>query len=107
MKTTEGFQLIKGLFKPDEAKEVLLSLVNSKITFHHRKSFSQQERFGTRDRSDDERVRELAQTHQELAALIDLAKATGCNLKVHSTIQVELIPQIGSGSTENAFETNS
>lgn len=104
MKKTEGFQLVKGLFEPEDAKEVLLSLVNYKITFHHRKSFSQQERFGTKDRSNDERVKELAQTCQELAALIDLAKATGCNMQVDSTIRIELIPLSGFDPTPHLLK---
>ena len=49
MKKTETLMLIDGSFTIDEAKEIVVNIIFSKIIFHNVKNLSSQERFGKDD----------------------------------------------------------
>lgn len=90
MKTTK---LITGLYTPDEAKEILLDMVKSKINFHNIKSLSALVRFNKPDLESESRIKGLQKTREELLALIQQAENDNLNLRIESTIKVSFEAQ--------------
>jgi hypothetical protein len=89
---TRSYRLIDGVFYPDEAGELLMTLIEDKISFHKRNDWSRRERFGEVDGASVKRVRELVQTKSDLVAVIEEAAAAGMKLSISGTIEITLIP---------------
>ncbi|MCB1843013.1 MAG: hypothetical protein KDI09_08650 [Halioglobus sp.] len=87
---TDSYRLISGSFKPDEASELLMTLLEDKISFHQRNNWSRGERFGESSAPGVKRIGELRQTKADLATLIDEAKAAGLQLNIHCDIEITL-----------------
>ena len=90
---TRSYRLINGVFYPEEASQLLLTLIEDKISFHKRNDWSRRERFGEIDRSSVQRVKELRQTKADLAALIAEAAAAGMKLTISGNIEITLTPE--------------
>jgi len=71
----EPVPLFDGNFDPDEAKELLSSLLNDKIHFHQMKNFSSTERFGKQDQKSLKRIAELKEGNIDLLELISKAES--------------------------------
>ncbi|CAN5910008.1 hypothetical protein BH11VER1_BH11VER1_09900 [soil metagenome] len=104
MDTTQRYKLLDGSFNPDDAKQVLLSLVTSKIDFHHREKFSNEERFGSDVAHSERRLIELQQLHETLRTLCQSAADTGMCVKVNGWIEIELIPSTEADPPTRAIE---
>ena len=89
----KNYCLISGSFNPDAARQVLLSLINHKINFHHLNDWSHRERFGEDNPATVKRVEELSQTREDIAQLIEEAAAMGLSLSIKSNIEIELKPE--------------
>lgn len=61
-----AFELIDGTFEHNDARELLMQLLDDKINFHHRRNFSWQERFGHHDPHSDNRIAELTMVRERL-----------------------------------------
>lgn len=85
-----NYRLISGVFFPEEANEILMTLIQSKINFHHKKDFSQRERFGEADVAGAKRVVELTQAKDDLAELIKEADSSGQPLEINCIIEVTM-----------------
>ncbi|PTY36104.1 hypothetical protein BGP77_01950 [Saccharospirillum sp. MSK14-1] len=83
-------QLIAGHFDAEEAREVLIKLIDSKIGFHERKEFSHQERFGETAPGQLTRIEQLQQTRQDVMQLLDTAAESGQILSINCTIDIAL-----------------
>ncbi len=83
--------LIKGDFSPEDAAEIVNHLITKKIRFHEVRSFSNEIRLGETDASSVERVEQLKESRESLNKLIKQAQEQGKNLRVSSTISIELI----------------
>ncbi|WP_436515598.1 hypothetical protein [Ekhidna sp. To15] len=83
---TEQFDLIKGVFEAEEAKEVLLYLIDGKIQFHNRRIFSDKVRFGTENVDSINRIKELEAMREQILEVIDDSK-----LSIHSQIHIEKV----------------
>lgn len=90
MKKNENIQLIKGTFHPDDARDVLLGLINYKINFHHMKNFSFEERFGQKDLPSEKRLIELKKSKQQIIELIESANKNDSLLKMEAVITIQL-----------------
>ena len=90
MKKNENIALISGDFKPEEAKELLLTLINHKINYHERKSFSSEIRLGDKDKHSGVRIEQLRASKSQINALIEEAAKKGLTLKIDSVISIEL-----------------
>lgn len=88
MNKTENITLINGVFTPDEAKEVLLTLISNKIHFHQMKNFSSEERFGKSDPLSSKRITELEESRKQVIALLAKAGNSGHKLIVESILQI-------------------
>jgi len=84
------FCLISGSFSAEDARQVLLSLINHKINFHELNAWSHRERFGEDNAASLKRVEELSRTREEIAQLINKAAAMGQTLSINSSIEIDL-----------------
>lgn len=87
--------LISGVFESDDARDLLLGLINQKIQYHQLKNFSQQERYGTVDNQSTSRIKELAQARLNVEEYTKLATSLGCTLSVHARIRSNYYLQLG------------
>ena len=86
MKNTKKIQLIKGDFTNDEAKEILLNLINAKINFHNLKNFSDDERSGKQDEISLKRITELTESQEVISQIINHATKENLKIKIESDI---------------------
>ncbi len=91
--TTEKFQLVKNVFTPDEAEDVLLTMVRKKINYHNDLIFSTFERFGEPCSASEERLKALRGIREEISAVAEKARGMGLNLEVNCQIEINLTEQ--------------
>ncbi len=92
MNTTQRYKLLDGTFSPTEATQILLALVKSKMDFHDREKFSNEERFGRNVAHSKRRLAELRQLHETLRTVCQSAADTGRSVQVNGWIEIALIP---------------
>lgn len=94
MENQNEFKLVKGVFSPEDAKEVLFKLVNSKIKFHQLEKFSLTERnMGDSDYS-EARIYQLEASKIKIEEQIALAQKENKAIKIDGTIVLELTDKI-------------
>ncbi|MBL7872454.1 MAG: hypothetical protein JNM78_12630 [Cyclobacteriaceae bacterium] len=93
MKNSETLTLIDGLFNSAEAKELLATMISSKINFHNIKNWSSQERFGKNDEIAQKRIPELKKDMEKLQAILSEARANNKKLLVSSKINIILMDE--------------
>jgi len=86
-----NYRLISGVFSPDEANEILMTLIDDKISFHRRNNWSRSERFGESGAAGARRIDELRETKTELATLLQEAGSAGRQLAINCTIEITLL----------------
>lgn len=89
--TTNQFELIKGEFSPEDAKEIISHLIQEKINFHNNRSFSQILRSGNGCEWSLTRIEELKESKEAIKVLLDTAKEEGKSLKIKSNIIIEIV----------------
>lgn len=87
----QEYDLIKGDFSPEDASEMIYHMISKKINFHEHRNFSSEIRFGEVDQHSVERIQQLKASLSSFYAVINEAKEQGRNLRISSTISVELI----------------
>lgn len=90
-------KLISGEYKHAEAREILLSLIDSKIKFHNLNAFSTEERFGAKDKESSKRLLELKSMRAEIVALLKASEPGDFSYKISSSIAIEVVPKHTSG----------
>ena len=88
MKNKETFTLIDGCFSNEEAKEILMNIISTKIHFHEKRDFSSQERFGKNDEISQKRIPELKESINIINKKIDEAKANNKKLIINSELTI-------------------
>ena len=88
MKLKEPIKLIEGKFSPEDAKEILLELINHKINFHTLKNFSSEERFGQSIEGSKKRIEYLKEAKEKIVEIIDKAKLDNSSLRLESSINI-------------------
>lgn len=89
----KNYCLIDGVFEADHARQVLLTLIDDKISFHQRNDLSHRERFGEPSEATGVRISQLEKTRQELTELVEFASKTQLTLKIGCDIRINLISQ--------------
>jgi len=84
----QSYGLIRGVFSPDDARELLLTLIDNKISFHQLNNRSRRERFGEIDPAVVKRVDELRQSKADIATLIEQMGALGMKLSINCNIEI-------------------
>jgi hypothetical protein len=88
---TQKFQLINGEFNHDDAKNIILSLINSKIQYHQLEIFSMQERYGIEATHSINRIEELKLNTRDVKEIIKEAESLGLKLKVNSIVEIQTV----------------
>jgi hypothetical protein len=91
MKKNETLRIIDGNFNYDEAKEILMNILSSKINFYCLKNWSSQERFGIEDVSAQKRIPALRNEVKKLEEILSEAKAKNKQLVVSSDINISFL----------------
>lgn len=87
----QHYQLISGLFTPEEAKQMLFSLINSKINFHQIEKFTIQEKTSGDVSHSEKRIGELKALYRDVEIVLSNASVASKHLKIESTITFELV----------------
>ncbi len=90
MNETETVNLIKGTFAPEEAQEILLKLLNSKINFHNRRNWSSKERFGEPDVFSKQKLEYLEEARRNLKTLLAEAINQQKSVTINSIIELKV-----------------
>ncbi|MEP2776833.1 MAG: hypothetical protein ABJQ29_11605 [Luteolibacter sp.] len=91
MNETRHFQLIDGTFTPQEAGQVLGSMVKSKIDYHTRENHSDMERSGGKKAHSETRLRDLRELNASLREFFESTNAGNHNLKFSGQITIEVL----------------
>lgn len=83
---THKFSLVEGIFDAEDAKEILLTLLNNKIKYHNERMFSHEERFNKPCDFSIKRKKELQQTYEAVRDLLNQYKEEGKEVSIHSDI---------------------
>lgn len=89
-RSLEQLRLVKGTFTPSEAKEVLMNLIGSKISFHKKKNLRSYEHHGREDRGSKQRIEELETVREQLLQMLEQAEENSASIKIESEINIEL-----------------
>lgn len=90
MNETETVNLIQGTFAPEEAQELLLELLNSKIDFHNRRNWSSEERFGEPDVFSKQKLEYLEEARRNLKILLAEAINQQKSVIINSIIELKI-----------------
>jgi cell fate (sporulation/competence/biofilm development) regulator YlbF (YheA/YmcA/DUF963 family) len=88
MKNKETFTLIDGIFSNEEAKDILMNIISTKIHFHEKRDFSSQERFGKKDEIAQRRIPELKESLNIINEKIAEAKSQNKKLLINSELTI-------------------
>lgn len=89
------FKLIYGSFTSEEAREVLLGLLDFKIQFHSQKVFSNDIRFGADDVKSKKRIEELEKVKKELKEYFDINYDKDSIVRINSSVNITPFLEIG------------
>ena len=90
MKKTKMIRLIDSNFNIEDSKDLLMKLINYKISFHQQHNFSCEERFGKPDDHSTRRIKELSETREDLYSFINEMENQKVSLKIDSTIVINV-----------------
>jgi hypothetical protein len=91
MNMVENFTLVDGKFSAQDAREILLSLINNKIKFHELKNFSHEVRYSRADNHSVMRIAELKACRESLKDKLKMAVENNTVIRVHSSVVVEFV----------------
>jgi len=87
----QEFLLISGQFSAEEAKEILTSLISSKLSFHSKKNMRSIEYTGQVDHKAKKRMKELEEMRSGILKLMEEGEKKGLTFNIHSDINVKLV----------------
>lgn len=86
----ESNKLIEGVFEPEEAAEILITLINNKLQFHTLKAFSAEEREGKPDEHSKSRIEALNKTKEHVLRVLAEAANKKEKVRINSTIDISI-----------------
>lgn len=89
-----GLDLVKGTFTAEEAREVLMSLISSKLRFHSQKNLNAYETSGQADPQSEERIRELEELRKQVLAELEKAKQDGLMVELQAGVLLKFREQV-------------
>ncbi len=88
-KDKQTVQLVKGVFTPAEASDVMVSLINEKINFHKLQRLQHWEKDNSFDSEQlDFHIKELQREKKNLIEIIANMEVLGKNLKINGTLEI-------------------
>ena len=91
-------KLISGEFSTEDARTILMTLINNKIHFHQLDRWSSVERLGDENLVVTRRIEELEHTKRALAKLIDEAARNGERLAINCSIDIAAVKEPATSS---------
>lgn len=88
VKTDNTFFLIKGIFSPEDAKEILSRIYSFKINYHNLNNWRSLERFGVDDENSQKRIPKLKNDKTKIEELIDEGKAKNKKIRINAEISI-------------------
>ncbi|HNY54644.1 MAG: hypothetical protein IPP60_14195 [Sphingobacteriales bacterium] len=89
MESIQTLDLIAGTFTPNEAEEILLEMIKSKINFHNLKNFTSMVKYDEPDYLSKQRIKELSELREEVIHFTREARESNRNLKIYSEICIQ------------------
>ncbi len=86
-----NISLINSSFSAKEAKQVLVSLLDYKIQFHHRKILSSYEKYGTEDEYSKNRIVQLKEERAKVEELLDNSDFENCTIALESEVSIKVL----------------
>jgi hypothetical protein len=83
-------KLIDGIFEPNEAKTLINSLIDNKISFHSLEDFSSQIRFNKDTNNSKKRIEELNKMNTLINDVINQAETEKHTLEIECMIKITL-----------------
>nr|WP_294774636.1 hypothetical protein [uncultured Flavobacterium sp.] len=90
VQTKKEIKLIDGVFTPNEAKSILVTMIDNKINYHKLDDFSFHIRTNRHPHHSKQRVEELLETKAQLRSWIDLIQEHSTELKIKGTVIIEV-----------------
>ncbi|WP_062053426.1 hypothetical protein [Sediminicola sp. YIK13] len=88
-KGKQTIQLVKGVFTPSEASDVMVSLINEKINFHKLQRLQRWEKDNSFNSEQlDRHINELESEKENLIEIIANMEVLGKNLKINGTLEI-------------------
>lgn len=94
MNNTEKITLINGVFKQEDAKEILMNVFNEKIKFHDLKQFSMLVCSGKEDEAIKKRLLELKESINKINDIILSAKAENKFITIQADVNISFCDQV-------------
>lgn len=88
MNEMENLKLIEGTFSKEDARDILISIFNSKINFYKLKNISLQERYGEDDEIAQAKIKKLKASIEKIRAIIAEAKKNNKRLIIDSEVSI-------------------
>ncbi len=86
MNNSKTIDLVKGSFATADAREIVLTLLSTKMKFHNLRNFSCEERFGESDPVAMQKLEYLRQAREEAELFFSEAIAKGKTITLESTL---------------------
>ena len=87
----EKFELIKGLFSPQDASDLISAFIQEKINYHKMRNYRNTIHHEECDEWSLARIAELSEDKEAILSLIEKAREQGKNISVSSRITLEII----------------
>lgn len=84
----EEFQLIDGTYAPEDAHEMLMTLLSDKIKFHSLHIHSTKERFNGDTQHSEKRMVALKKIKDQVSVAIEQAKAQNMQLTISGIVNI-------------------
>ena len=94
MMENEKFQLIDGTYVPEDAHEMLLTLLSDKIKFHSLHIHSTKERFNGDTKHSEQRMVALKGIKEQVSKAIESAKQQNKDLKISGVVNISFVDKV-------------
>lgn len=91
IKSKNKFPLIKEEYSPEEARELLMTLVADTIHFHSLHNLRSWERSGDEDKSTDKKIEELNKLRENILEMLNSLDTENLSVEINAEIKVTAI----------------
>ncbi|MBP4138739.1 hypothetical protein [Flavobacterium geliluteum] len=94
-KIMQKIQLVQGEFTPSEASDVIMSLIDEKINFHHNQRLQKWEQNHKHDSEElEDRIKQLEKEKQKTREFIANAKALKKNILINGILEIAIVENL-------------
>jgi hypothetical protein len=89
MEEKKKLKIIDGNFTPEQARDILVTIINGKINHHVMEGFSSRIKDGEDTTHSDIRIKELQKVKESLLRIIDDARQREMHLQILGTLEIK------------------